>query len=46
MKAILSKLILGMMVVGFLAGCAGLGASQVSQISDEELFGKTSDIPI
>jgi len=46
MKAIFSKLILGMMVVGFLAGCAGLSATQVSQSSDEQFFERTSDIPI
>ena len=46
MKVFLSKLILGMMVVGFLAGCAGLSATQMSQMSDDNFFGKTFDIPI
>jgi len=44
MRTLFGKLILGMMVVGFLSGCAGLGSR--TELSNAEFWGKTSEIPL
>lgn len=43
MKTLLSKLVLGMLLIGVLGGCAGL---RTSPQTDAQMYGPTSEIPI
>lgn len=43
MKTLLSKFVLGVVLVSALGGCAGLGTTPMT---DAELFGRTADIPL
>ncbi len=46
MKTLFSKLFLGMMVVGFLAGCAGLERTSLAdKLADEQRFGQPVEVP-